>query len=37
LFDWCDANCQGRFWVGMGFGRFEHKDDAVLFELSWGS
>jgi hypothetical protein len=37
LFAWCDTNCQGRFWVGMGFGRFELKDDAVLFELSWGS
>jgi hypothetical protein len=36
LFAWCDANCHGRFWVGMGFGRFELRDDAVLFGLSWG-
>jgi hypothetical protein len=30
LFNWCDENCQGRFWVGMGFMDFELDDDYVL-------
>lgn len=35
LFDWCEESCRGRFWVGMGFGRFEFEDDALLFKLRW--
>ena len=36
LFDWCEENCTGRYWVGMGFGKFELQDDATLFKLRWG-
>ena len=35
LFDWCRDHCRGRFWVGMGFGRFEYEDDALLFRFRW--
>ncbi len=35
LIDWCSDNCRGRFWIGMGFGRFEFEDDALLFRLGW--
>jgi hypothetical protein len=35
LFAWCRTNCQGRFWVGMGFGQFELEEDAMLFALRW--
>lgn len=35
LFDWCRDNCRGRYWIGMGFGRFEFEDDALLFRLGW--
>lgn len=36
LFKWCEENCKGRYWIGMGFGQFELKDDAILFKLRWG-
>lgn len=36
LFDWCEENCQGKYWIGMGFGQFELAADAVLFRLTWG-
>lgn len=36
LFLWCADNCQGRFWIGMGFGKFELEEDALLFNLRWG-
>jgi len=35
MFDWCYENCQGKYWIGMGFGRFELDQDAVLFRLTW--
>jgi hypothetical protein len=35
LFDWCEANCQGRYWVGMGFVRLELDEDIMLFRLRW--
>lgn len=35
LFDWCEQTCRGRFWIGMGFGRFEYDDDALMFRLRW--
>lgn len=35
LFEWCDKNCQGRFWIGMGFCKFELEEDATLFRLTW--
>lgn len=35
LFNWCDENCTGRYWVGMGFGMFELQEDATLFKLRW--
>ena len=35
FFDWCNENCTGRYWVGMGFGMFELQDDATLFKLRW--
>lgn len=35
LFDWCRDNCQGRFWVGMGFGQFDLEEDAAMFALRW--
>ena len=35
VFDWCFENCEGKFWIGMGFGRFELADDATLFKLRW--
>jgi len=36
LFDWCETHCQGKFWIGMGFGQFELESDAALFLLTWG-
>lgn len=35
LFEWCAQNCRGKFWIGMGFGKFELDEDAVLFKLTW--
>ena len=35
LFKWCEDNCRGRFWIGMGFGKFELEEDATLFRLTW--
>lgn len=35
LFDWCELNCHGRYWVGMGFVRLELDEDVVLFKLMW--
>jgi hypothetical protein len=35
MFEWCEANCTGRYWIGMGFGRFELADDALLFSMRW--
>lgn len=35
LFSWCNENCQGRYWIGMGFGQFEFANDAFLFRLAW--
>jgi hypothetical protein len=35
VFEWCFENCNGKFWVGMGFGRFELEEDATLFKLRW--
>lgn len=35
IYSWCKENCQGAFWVGMGFGDFESENDAVLFRLTW--
>lgn len=35
LFEWCELNCHGRYWVGMGFVRFELDEDVVLFKLIW--
>lgn len=35
LFDWCSSQCRGRYWIGMGFGRFELEEDALLFRLRW--
>lgn len=35
LFDWCSLQCRGRYWIGMGFARFELEEDALLFRLSW--
>lgn len=34
LFEWCELNCHGRYWVGMGFVRFELDEDVMLFKLS---
>jgi hypothetical protein len=36
MFDWCADNCRGKFWIGMGFGRFELQKDAVAFSMRWG-
>lgn len=36
LFNWCEENCEGGYWVGMGFGKFQLEHDAVLFRLTWG-
>jgi hypothetical protein len=35
LFLWCKENCQGRFWIGMGFGQFEFNEDSIIFKLRW--
>jgi hypothetical protein len=35
IFEWCEENCQGKYWVGMGFGQFELEDDVTLFKLRW--
>ncbi len=35
LAEWCEHNCQGRYWVGMGLVDFEHEDDALLFRMRW--
>lgn len=35
MFAWCDNNCKGEFWIGMGFGKFELEQDAILFRLTW--
>jgi hypothetical protein len=35
LFNWCNDNCKGKYWVGMGFGMFELENDATLFKLRW--
>ena len=35
LFEWCENNCHGRYWVGMGFVRLELDEDVLLFKLSW--
>lgn len=35
LYEWCEANCHGRYWVGMGFVRFELDEDVLLFKLIW--
>lgn len=35
LFKWCEENCQGSYWIGMGFGQFELDEDALLFKLRW--
>jgi hypothetical protein len=34
LFEWCDKNCSGRYWVGMGFIDFELVSDYTLAILS---
>lgn len=36
IFDWCEENCKGRYWIGMGFGQFELECDQILFKLRWG-
>jgi hypothetical protein len=36
LFEWCDNNCVGRYWVGMGFIDFECADDFVLAAMIYG-
>ena len=35
FFAWCETNCVGRYWVGMGFVRLELDEDLLLFKLSW--
>lgn len=35
LFEWCETNCSGRYWVGMGFVRLELNEDIVLFKMRW--
>lgn len=35
LFFWCQDNCKGKYWIGMGFGKFELQEDATLFALRW--
>lgn len=35
LFNWCFEHCQGRYWIGMGFGVFENDEDATVFTLRW--
>jgi len=35
LYKWCEENCQGPFWIGMGFGMFIEEEDASLFALRW--
>jgi len=35
LFEWCRENCEGHYWIGMGFGEFELQNDATLFALRW--
>lgn len=35
LFNWCKDNCQGRYWIGMGYGEFELETDSILFRLTW--
>jgi surfactin synthase thioesterase subunit len=36
LWKWCEQNCKGRYWIGMGFGTFELDEDAILFNMVWG-
>ena len=36
LFQWCNINCKGKFWIGMGFGKFEYDEDRILFTMTWG-
>jgi hypothetical protein len=35
LFEWCETNCHGRYWVGMGFVRLELDEDVILFKMIW--
>jgi hypothetical protein len=35
MFEWCEHSCRGRYWIGIGFGDFEHEDDATLFRMRW--
>ncbi len=35
LFEWCQENCEGHYWIGMGFGEFELESDSILFMLRW--
>lgn len=35
LEDWCEENCTGKYWISAGCGKFELKEDAVLFQLTW--
>ncbi len=37
-FDWCTAHpSDGGFYFGMFAWYFEHKEDALLFTLMWGT
>ena len=35
IWKWCELHCKGKFWIGMGFGTFDLKSDAMLFLLRW--
>lgn len=35
LFEWCGQNCEGAYWVGMGFAEFELEQDLLLFKMRW--
>ena len=36
MFEWCHENCEGHYWIGMGYGEFDLPNDATLFKLRWG-